>query len=144
VDLDYAVLADGVVGRPDGKLDILGAGFDTIWALAVPAQHARLVLATRALLSREEIADRHTLDVVIRMADGTELARGHAELNPVPEDSRPPIPEGRPQVGAGLVLNFDNIVFPAYGQYQIALLWDGEEVRPPLILTVAPPPPPQS
>jgi hypothetical protein len=50
VDLDFAVLADGVVARPDGKLDILGAGFDTIWASTVPAQHQRLVLAVRVLV----------------------------------------------------------------------------------------------
>ena len=76
MDLDFAVLADGVVARPDGKLDILGAGFDTIWAPTVPAQHARLVLAVRVLLTRHETEHPHRLDVVIQAADGADLARG--------------------------------------------------------------------
>ena len=38
MDLDFAVLADAVVTRPVGKLDILGAGFDTVFArTGVPA-----------------------------------------------------------------------------------------------------------
>jgi hypothetical protein len=47
LDLDFAILADGVTPRPDGKLDIHGAGFDTVFAHAVPVQHARLVVAVR-------------------------------------------------------------------------------------------------
>ena len=51
MDLDFALLADGVNLRDDGKLDIDGAGWDTIYAEDVPAVHARLVFALRLLLS---------------------------------------------------------------------------------------------
>jgi hypothetical protein len=82
VDLDFAVLADAVVARPDGKLDIMGAGFDTVFAPAGPAQHSRLVLAVRVLLSRHETEHEHRLDVVVQAADGAELARGTGPCGP--------------------------------------------------------------
>jgi hypothetical protein len=139
VDLDFAVLADGVVARPDGKLDILGAGFDTIWAPSVPTQHARLVLAVRVLLTRHETEHAHRLDVVIQAADGADLARGEGELQPLPGEARNQIAAGS-RFGIGLVLNFENVVFPSYGNHQIVIQWDGNEARPPLRLTVARPP----
>jgi hypothetical protein len=135
VDLDFAVLSDAVVARPDGKLDILGAGFDTVWASAVPAQHPRLVLAVRVLLSRHETEHPHRLDVVIQAVDGAELARARGDLGALPDEARAQIPAGR-QFGVGMVLNFENIVFPAYGNHQIVVQWDGNEARPPLRLSV--------
>jgi hypothetical protein len=138
MDLDFAVLADGVTQRPDGKLDIYGAGFDTINAASVPAVHARLVLALRILLSRHETEHPHRLDVILSAADGQELARAHGELGALEEEHRSQIPAGR-QAGFQLVLNFENVVFPEFGAYQIAIHWDGNETRPPLRLSVAPP-----
>jgi hypothetical protein len=139
VDLDFAVLADAVVARPDGKLDIMGAGFDTVFAADLPAQHRRLVLAVRVLLSRHETESPHWLDVVVQATDGAELARGRADLQPLPDEARAQIPAGR-QVGVGMVLNFENVVFSAHGNHQIVVQWDGNEARPPLRLSVLPPP----
>lgn len=51
MELDYVMLADGVSPRPDGKIDIYGAGFDTIFAPTVPARHPQLSIAIRILLS---------------------------------------------------------------------------------------------
>ena len=136
MELDFAVLADGVTARPDGKLDIFGAGFDTIFAVGVPARHPRLVLATRILLSRHEGEHDHRLDVILAGADGAELARAHAEVPVMPDEMRDSIPAGR-RVGLGMVLNFDDVVFPEYGDYQLAIHWDGNEARTPLRLLVA-------
>ena len=136
MDLDFAMLADGVTPRPDGKLDIYGAGWDTIWARAAPATHARMVLAVRLLLSRSETDHPHRLEVVVRGADGGEIARALGPLDPLPEDDRHQIPEGG-KAGLGMVLNFENLTFPEFGDYQVLILWDGNEVRPPLRLTVA-------
>ena len=36
-----------------------------------------------------------------------------------------------------MVLNFENLAFPEFGDYQVVILWDGDEARPPLPLTVA-------
>jgi hypothetical protein len=141
VDLDFAMLADGVTPRPDGKLDIYGAGWDTVFASAVPATHARMILAVRLLLSRAETEHPHRLEVVIQGADGAEIARAVGPLDPLPDEVRRQIPAGR-KAGLGMVLNFENLTFPEYGDYQIVVLWDGNEPRPPLRLIVAEPPSP--
>src|SRR5438093_172299 len=62
VDFDFAILADGVAQRPDGKLDIFGAGFDTIYAAAVPARHHQIAFALRLFLSRHEAENPHRVD----------------------------------------------------------------------------------
>jgi hypothetical protein len=135
MDLDFAVLADGVTGRPDGKLDIYGAGFDTIFAGAVPAMHPRLVLAVRVLISRHEAEHQHQLDVVLQAADGAELARGQANVGPLSDEMCAAIQPGR-QFGLGMLLNFESVIFPDYGSYQLAIHWDGNEARSPLRLFV--------
>lgn len=139
MNLDFALLADGVTERPDGKLDIYGAGFDTIYATAVPARHQRLVLAMRILVSRHEGEHPHRIDVVLQGADGADIARAGGELAPMEEEQREQIPAGR-QAGLGLLLQFENIVFPDYGAYQLAIHWDGTEAREPLRLFVVEPP----
>src|SRR5689334_11364252 len=95
MELDFAVLADKVTARSDNKLDILGAGFDTIFTPGVPARHERLVLAVRILISRHEGEHDHRLDVILSAADGEELARAHADLPPLPDQVREALPAGR-------------------------------------------------
>ncbi len=143
MDLDFAVLADGVSPRPDGKLDLYGAGFDTIFAASIPAQHARLFLVVRVLVSRHEAEHPHRLDIVLQAADGEELARAQGELGALEEEQRSQIPAGR-QAGLAMVLAFENLVFPNYETYQLAIHWDGNEARAPIRLFVAPPPQPES
>jgi hypothetical protein len=142
MDLDYAILADGVTARPDGKIDIFGAGWDTIWASNVPAVHPQLTLAARVLLSSHEAAHPHSLEVILQAADGAELARATGEVQPLDGEQRQQIPPGR-QVGLALVLNFQNVAFQAYGAYQLVIQWDANEARPPLRLFVEAPPAPQ-
>lgn len=43
--LDHILLADGATVRPDGKIDIYGAAWDTIYATAVPAVHPQIASA---------------------------------------------------------------------------------------------------
>lgn len=139
MDLDYAILADGVTPRPDGKIDIFGAGWDTIFAASVPATHPQITLAARVLLSTHEAAHPHALEVILQAADGAELARAAGDIQPLDNEQRTQIPAGR-QIGLALVLNFQNLVFAAYGAYQLVIQWDGNEARPPLRLFVARPP----
>ena len=140
MELDFALLADGVTPRPDGKLDIFGAGFDLIIAPGVPAQHPRLLLAVRVLLTRNEVENAHRLDVFVQQADGQELGRARQEISPVPEEKREQIPAGR-HVGVGALLTFENLVFPEFGAYQIVIHWDGNEARDPIQVFVEETPP---
>lgn len=143
MDLDFAVLADGAMTRPEGKFDIIGAGFDTIFAVGVPARHARFVLALRLLLSAEEAAGPHGLTAELRGPDGAEVARAGGEVPPLlPEHRERFPPEAR--MGLGIVLNFENTVFPAYGDYTLAVMWDGSPIRTPLPIRVAEQLPPEA
>lgn len=136
MELDYAILADGVTPRPDGKIDVYGAAWDTLFASAVPAVHPQISLAVRVLVSRHEAEHPHALDVVLQAADGAELARATGSIDPVTPEVRETIPAGR-QIGFGLVLNFRNVVFPDYGAYQLVIHWDRNEARSPLRLFVS-------
>lgn len=139
MDLDFALIADGISVRADGKLDIYGAGFDTIIAPSVPAQHPRLMLGVRVLISKHEAERPHELDIFLQTEDGEELARAQSQVEPIPEEHRSQLPAGR-QIGTGLLLAFNNLVFPQYGSYQLVIHWDGNEVRSPLRLFVEAPP----
>jgi hypothetical protein len=135
-ELDYMVLADGVTPRPDGKIDIYGAGFDTIFAPSVPTRHAQMAIVVRILLSRHEGESDHTLRLVLMSADGPELARAEAHVQQVPAEALEALPAGD-VIGLGVILNLAGVIFPAYGRYHLALLWDGNELREPLRLKVA-------
>jgi hypothetical protein len=135
MELDFAVLADDVAPRDDGKLDIEGAGFDTIVAQATPALHARVTLALRFLVSRHEARRPHEVDVILQAADGAQIARGTTSLAGLSETQSQVIPPGR-RAGIGMVLAFENVVFPTFGAYQVVIHWDGNEARTPLSLFV--------
>jgi hypothetical protein len=137
MDVDFAILADGVAQRPDGKLDLFGAGFDNIFATQVPAAHPVFTLALRLLLSRHEAENPHRLNVILMSADGAQLASATAELTEIPADQLDQVQAGR-RIGIGVVLTMANVVFPAYGIYHFAIHWDGNEARPPIVITVSP------
>ena len=135
MDLEFAVLADGVTSRQDGKLDIYGAGWDTINAPSVPTRHPRLTLVVRLLITRKEAERPHRLDVALQTTDGSEIARARGDV----EASDPADRDKNAAVGNTalvLAMNFDNLIFPEFGTYQLALTWDGDDLRPPIQLSV--------
>lgn len=136
-ELDYLILADGATQRPDGKLDIYGAGFDTVFAPVVPARHPQLAIVLRLLLSPHEAESDHHLELVLMSEDGPELARARAEVNAAPDEVREQVEPGD-KMGIGAVLNLAGVVFPNYGRYHLAVLWEGTELRQPLRLRVMP------
>jgi hypothetical protein len=140
MELDYVALADFALQRPDGKLDIHGVGWDTIAAPAVPVTHPRMDLAVRFLLSGPELEAEHKVVVTLTTADGATLMRMEANVVPPPDAQLPQLPLDR-RVAIGLVLSLNMVTFPDYGTYQIAVFWDGNELRA-IRLFVAPPPPP--
>jgi hypothetical protein len=142
VQLDFAVIADGVQQRPDGKLDIFGAGFDTILAQSAPARHLRIVVVVRVLITRAEARRAHAVDVILRPVGGEPIAHAHAELGAIPGAAEI-IPTGR-LAGIGLNLAFNEVVFPEFGAYEFAIQWDEKAVRRPIRLFVAQTPEPES
>lgn len=89
-DLDYMVLADGVASRPDGKTDIYGAGWDTIFAAAVPTQHPQMAVAIRILMSQHEAEHEHRLQLIHeRGRPGDSACRRHRPTDPERGTGRP-------------------------------------------------------
>ncbi len=137
MELDHMVLADVISPRPDGKLDLHGVGWDTVFAASVPATHPRMDVAVRFLLSQQEVETGHTVALALVGEDGQELARLNADVGPVAPEQREQIPAGR-KIGIGLVLTLAGVVFPSFGRYHLSVMWDGTEAREPVRLFVAP------
>lgn len=137
MELDHMVLADVVSPRPDGKLDLHGVGWDTIFAASVPASHPRMDVAVRFLLSQQEVSSSHTVVLALIGEDGQELAKLEAVVAPLAPEQIAQITAGR-KIGIGIVLTLASIVFPSYGRYHLAVTWDGTEARQPLRLFVSP------
>jgi Family of unknown function (DUF6941) len=136
MEVDFALLADGVAQRPDGKIDIFGAAIDTVNTAQVPVMHPQLTLVLRFLISRHEAENEHHVDVILMGDDGTEIARASGEMNASTSEQLDTVPAGR-KIGIQIVLVFANLVFPAFGPYQFVIHWDGNEARPPIALHVA-------
>ena len=137
MELDHMVLADIIAPRPDGKLDLHGVGWDTIFAASVPAAHPRMDVAVRFLLSQQEVRSSHAVVLALLGEDGEELARLEADVAALTNEQRAQIPAGR-KIGIGIILTLASVVFPSYGRYHLAVTWDGTEAREPLRLFVAP------
>ena len=140
-ELDFVLFADGATARPDGKLDIYGAGFNAIFAAKAPVQHPQLSVVIRVLMSVQEAESPHRLDLVLMSPDGPEIARAQADIEPVPDEVREQVPPGE-KIGVGAVMNFSGLVFPSHGPYHLAVLWDSTELRQPLYLKLSPLAPP--
>jgi len=137
MELDHMVLADVITPRADGKMDLEGVGWDTVFADSVPASHPRMDVAIRFLLSQQEVETAHTVRLALVGEDGEELAKLDAEVGAFTPEKRAQIQPGR-KVGIGMTLKIANVVFPRYGRYHLVLTWDGTEARQPLRLFVAP------
>lgn len=141
MELDHVLLADVASPRPDGKIDLYGVGWDTIFASAVPAMHPRIDIVIRFLLSAQEMETEHRVVVALLGAD-SELNRIQADVAPMTPEQRAEIQPGR-RVGVGMLLTMAGQTFPHYGSYSLVITWDGTEVREPIRLYVVPPPTPQ-
>ncbi len=74
-------------------------------------------------------------DVALQTTDGSEIARARGDV----EASDPADRDKNAAVGNTalvLAMNFDNLIFPEFGTYQLALTWDGDDLRPPIQLSV--------
>jgi len=139
MEIDHVILADVISQRPDGKIDLHGVGWDTVFASTLPATHPRMDLAIRFLLSPHEMEAAHHVVVTLISADGAELIRMDADVQPMSPDARATIPAGR-RIGIGMILNMSGVTFPEYGDYSLVITWDATEPRTPLSLHVAPVP----
>jgi hypothetical protein len=127
MELELLLLADGATSRPDGKLDIYGAGFDTLFASAVPTTHPQLAVILKLRLERHELESPHRLGILV-MGPDEEVARLDGAMEEVPEEQRAQVPPGR-SAAVPFVFNLANLTFPVFGDYAVAVTWDGTEIR---------------
>lgn len=132
MQLDFAIIADGATQRPDGKTDIFGGGFDTLWAPSVPAMHPQLALVIRLLSDPIEASEPHDLKIILRSPDGEEIATAEGTIEPAPAEVTSAEESGR--ISSTLALTFHNLGFETWGPYEFAILVDDVPLRQPLEL----------
>ena len=137
--IDYAILADGAVQRPDGKLDIFGAGWDVLAAESFPHVHGSFDVALRLAIPADQSRNDHVFDLIIHGPDGQEIARAHTEMIRDPETGF----EGEiTEEKMGMTFNFRGVTFPVEGPYELIAVVDGQALKA-LSFTVAQAPVPE-
>jgi hypothetical protein len=134
LEVDFAFLCD-YADQSGGKIGALGIGFDTIYAVKVPATHPVFF----AVIS-------------IKFA-ATEAGPKQVSMHLIDEDGRDIIPPLEATINVGspppgflyrhqrIALAMHGITFPRYGDYTISWLIGGQEIKS-IPLKVAPPPAP--
>jgi hypothetical protein len=127
VEIDFSLLADGVVQRPDGKLDIFGAGVDQINTVALPTIHPAISIVLRILIDAHEAQSGHTLAFNVIDPDGQpRMPTLAANIDPLSDEQFANVPAGQP-AGIGMVIALQGVVFEQAGPHAVTVSWDGEE-----------------
>lgn len=124
-EIDFAIIADGVHAA-NGKIYVLGGGWDTVFVGGFPARHHTLGLALRIRVPWTRTGEELTLTVDLVDEDGQSL---FGERRPVQKFTvgRPPgLPDGN-DVGFVRALTFNGLVFPKPGGYAFLVDIDGTE-----------------
>lgn len=132
-ELDFMVVAD-YVRAEGGVLHMIAAGFDTMYAPAVPVMRP-VGVGLRLTLSLNELQHDHDVELIFQNADGGRIAQVTARIDA--QTSLPPVPAGRP-LGVVMALNL-MLPLPDYGDYSLELLVDhGQKKAIPIIVTRPP------
>ncbi len=124
--LTSAMLADAAQVQ-NGKLYVLGGGFDTISVRSVPAGHPNLSLAMVAEVGPDE--HQRDLDLLITLLDEDGNPLGVEAKGRLRVGAPPNLPPGSPTI-VPIVTPFHNITFPeAKGYAFVVTLNDTELAR---------------
>lgn len=122
-ELDFMIISD-YVRAENGVLHMIAGGFDTITTRNVPASR-NVGIGISLKLTRSEATEHHTLRLVFHGTDGARITEIGADL---PAHSEAPnVPPGR-KVGVVTALNM-SLPLPAYGDYSLKLLMDGNSTK---------------
>jgi len=103
-----------------GKLNILGT-FDQIYAAGIPVVHPACAIALRMRFDKMEEGE-HNVEIRIVDPDGKPV------FQPMEGKVNPQMAEDIDSVAVNLILNFQNIKFGAFADYQIDLAVDNMAV----------------
>lgn len=121
MDVKFALVADHVSETREGKMVIVGI-FDTISAPTAPATHPSLFVTARLETSIGS-GTKHKMRLGMWDEDGREVIPLSGELD-LPFVSQGP---GRP-LRAQLILQFNLLTFPRFGDYEFRILVAGVQV----------------
>lgn len=123
MQIEYAFLADAAAA-PEGKLYVLGGGFDEIFAENFPAVHPTMTLVVKARLGPTECDRRHEMEVDLWDEDGKSIANFSTHF----ERPRHPTSPTR-DVFVQTVANLVGLPFPHAGTYTFRISIDGAELK---------------
>lgn len=124
MELDFAVLAEAATTTIDGKLNLLGCGYDIFVSPDVPFEVPRVILAMRFLIRPAET--NRPYDVEVRLVDGD----GRDVFPPIANrvESRPGRLDGA-LVPLPLVLEMGPLRFLKHGPYSFDVRVEGRVVK---------------
>lgn len=122
--IDLALLADAVQAV-QGKLNILGGGWDTLYVSGFPARHPSMAIALRMRIPWGLTGTSIQLGVELQDADGNSMLPGGQLRHLV----RVPKREGqmdRPDIGVVRSFTISNLTFPGSGDFSFVISIDEE------------------
>jgi hypothetical protein len=125
--LDWALLANGAEGPPNGLVYILGAGIDTLWRDQFPAPFGG-AMVLRVLSSRIESERQHKVEVYCSDEDGKAVLQQPVVLNLPRRTVHSEHPQGW-DLAANIVINLAAVAIPKPGLYRFEILIDDQQVR---------------
>lgn len=132
MNTDFAFICD--YAEAAAKMNALGIGFDTIYALKVPAKHGHFSFVMQIRTTVVEVGEK-SLEIHIIDADGKDI------IPPVRSNIQIQAKEGTSEATARIVMEFGNVEFPHYGTYSVKAAIDGIEMSSIAFRVTEPPKP---
>jgi hypothetical protein len=122
--IDLAMLADAVQAV-QGKLNVLGGGWDTLYVSGFPARHPSMALALRLRVPWSMSGTTLELGVELQDADGNSMLPGGRLRHSVVVPARSGAMD-RPDIGVVRSFTIANLTFQAPGDFSFVITVDGE------------------
>jgi hypothetical protein len=119
MELTHAFLADAANMTESGKLNVLGV-FNQIYSANFPYRHPQMTCVVRLMAQPAEFGKEKDLEITLMDSDGKSLGALRAETTV-------PTPEGGRRAYIELILGLNNVPFQHPGDYEFAILVDGEQ-----------------
>lgn len=121
--VDVALLADAVQAS-QGKLFVLGGGWDVLTVRSLPARHPSMGIGLRVRVPWGWQEDSVALEVELQDEDGGSVLPGSLKAS-VPVRRPEHLPEGQ-DLTVVRALTFTNLVFKEAGSYSFVVSIDGD------------------
>jgi len=121
--IEFALLADAVQAM-NGKLFVLGGGWDTIWVRSFPARHHTMAIGTRLRIPWS--SEPQTFELTVQLVDED----GKPIFDTIRHSLTVAPPKGVPdgfEHGVVRAFTFNNVPFHQPGEYSFVMAIDGAE-----------------